>query len=393
MRGQVAWQRAVFCGLMPASLSAAPARPAYYPALTGVRAVAAYLVYFVHFIPLALHGTWVGYFMRQFYVGVGVFFVLSGFVIATRYQHSVQLRWAWWRRYLWRRFARIYPAYFLLNGQVLWALYWPIKAGMLGNTLLLVVLSQSLLRGLSSTLKFVGIPQAWSLTVEECFYLSAPLLLLAWQRWGRRGAVGFALAVVGLGLLLTAACQGRPALHGLFGSYHHLFNWTFFGRVLEFMLGVGLARWWHGRPAASGAPGWPWRTMGGVVFGIAVLAALAGIRATSTAAEWSDWYDGLLQPSAIALNIVVFPVAVVLVLAGLLAERSWLRALLASPLLQMLGRSSYFFYLVHVGWLSTWWQNRFGWERHVLWQFLATVLVAELGYRLAEEPIRRWLLK
>lgn len=355
--------------------------------------MAAYLVYFVHFIPLGLHGTWLGYFMRQFYVGVGVFFVLSGFVIATRYQHTVQLRWGWWRRYLWRRVARIYPVYFLLNGQVLWSLYWPLKAGLLGNTLLLVFLSESLLRGFSSTLKFVGIPQAWSLTVEECFYLSAPLLLLAWHRWGRRGAAGFALAVLGTGLLLTALCQGRPALHGLFGSYHHLFNWTFFGRVLEFMLGVALARWWHERPAASAtAPTWPWRTIGGVLFGIVVLAALARIRATSTAAEWSDWYNGLLQPSAIALNIVVFPLAVALGLAGLLAERSWLRSLLATPLLQMLGRSSYFFYLVHVGWLSSWWQNRFGWERHVLLQFLVTVLVAELGYRLVEEPIRRWLL-
>jgi peptidoglycan/LPS O-acetylase OafA/YrhL len=361
----------------------------YYPALTGMRAVAAYLVFFLHFRPLAQHVGWADAVISQFYVGVAMFFVLSGFVIATRYQNSVQLNRAWWSQYLWRRFARIYPAYFILNGTALYHVYWPLQAATATNSLSLIFLSQSLLRGFSRTLKFVGIPQGWSLTPEECFYLSAPLLLLAWQRWGRRSAVGFVIIAVGTGLGLTYLCKDRPALHGLFGSYHHLFNFTFFGRVLEFVIGVGLARWWHRRPAQAFTQRWPWLTIGGVLASSAIIIALAVVNPSTSL---DDIYDGPLPARAIFLNNVAFPLAIALLYAGLLAEASGLRTLLSTKLMQELGRSSYFFYLLHVGLLSIWWQNTFGWGRHVIWQFLVTMLLAELGFRLLEEPLRLWLL-
>jgi peptidoglycan/LPS O-acetylase OafA/YrhL len=373
----------------PAATLPPPAHQAYYPALTGLRAVAAYLVFFLHFRPVALHEGWADRIIGQWYVGVGMFFVLSGFLIASRYQGSAQLTRPWLRQYLWKRVARIYPIFFLLNGQLLWHIYWPLKSATAANSLTLIALSQSLLRGFSRTLKFVGIPQAWSLTTEECFYLAAPLLFLAWRRWGRAGAVGFVLATVSIGLALTALCMGRPALHGLFGSYHHLFNYTFFGRVLEFVMGVALARWWAARPAQAAAPAsrqWPWRTLAGVLLTSATVLALALIRTPT------DWYDGLLLPQATVLNTVVFPAAMTVLLAGLLAERSWLRAGLATPLMQALGRSSYFFYLFHVGIFSIWWQGRFGWGHQIGWQFLATVVLSEIGYRLLEEPLRRWVL-
>ena len=371
--------------LAAAETPAPPAPPPYYPALTGLRAVAAYLVFFHHFRPLLLNEGWPRLVLGQLYVGVSLFFVLSGFVLATRYQHGVRLTKAWWRPYLWHRVARIYPTYLLLNTAALARVYWPVPAGKLGNTLLLVFLSESLLRGFSSTLKYVGVPPGWSLTPEECFYVSLPFLLLLWQRRGLLGAVGFALTIVATGLLLTALCQGRPALHGFFGSYYHLFNFTFFGRVLEFMLGVGLARWWGGRPSGQAA-GWPWRTLGGGLALGLTLAALAYLNSPR------PWYEGNVAPLAIGLNLLVFPVGTTLLLAGLLAERSWLRAGLATPLLQALGRSSYFFYVLHVGVFSIWWHDTFGWGRHIGLQFMATVLLAEVGYRLFERPVRRWLL-
>lgn len=370
---------------LAAEAPALPARPPYYPALTGLRAVAAYLVFFHHFRPLVLNEGWPRLVLGQLYVGVSLFFVLSGFVLATRYQQRVQLGGRWWRAYFWHRAARIYPSYLLLNTAALARVYWPIPAGKLGNTLLLVFLSESLLRGFSNTLKYVGLPQGWSLTPEECFYVSLPFLLLLWQRRGILGAVGFALATLLLGLGLTAACQGRPALHGFFGSFYHLFNFTFFGRVLEFMLGVGLARWWGGRPSGQ-APGWPWRTLAGGLVVVSTIVGLAGFNSPRL------WYEGTVYAPAIVLNLVIFPLGVALLLAGLLAERSWLRAGLATPLLQALGRSSYFLYLLHIGVLSVWWQGRFGWGRHVGVQFVVTVLLAELGYRCFERPVHRWLL-
>jgi peptidoglycan/LPS O-acetylase OafA/YrhL len=368
--------------------NAAATRPAlpYYPALTGLRAVAAYLVFMHHFRPDG-SPDWYERLTGQLFVGVSLFFVLSGFVIATRYQDGVQLTRPWWRRYLWRRMARIYPVYFLLNGWALYQQLFPIGPGQWANKLLLIGISQSLLRGFSNTLLYVGLPQGWSLTVEECFYVTAPLLLL-WQKRWRGAPLAFVLLLLGIGLGLTALCNGRPALHGLFGSYKALFYYTFFGRVLEFVLGVLLARWWAGRPAAAvpAATHWPWRTLGGAGLLFLTVGLLYWVNSPI------DFYQGPRYPAATLLNNVLFPLGAVLLLAGLLAERSWLRSALSATLAQALGRSSYFFYLLHVSVFSVWWHDTFGWDRHIGAQFVATVLLAWLGYRLLEEPLHRWLL-
>ncbi|MGI4820540.1 MAG: acyltransferase family protein [Janthinobacterium lividum] len=368
---------------------AAPAiRPTtlpYYPALTGLRTVAAYFLFFYHFgLPQALLTPLSEHVTRHLYVSTDMLCVLSGFVIATRYQSNITWTRTWWRGYLWRRFARIYPVYFILNTLVLAYVYLPVRHGQVLNNLLLIFLSETLLRGFSSTLKFVGLPQAWSLTVEECFYLSAPFLLLAWRRWGGGGILTSMLAVLSIGLGLTALLSGQPELHGLFGSYKHLFNYTFFGRVSEFVVGIALARWWAARPLAL-TPRWPWRTALGIVLMATTLGILVWIDSPL------DWYDGLRYPSAIAVKLLVFPLGMAWFMAGLLAERSWLYAVLATRIMQLLGRSSYFFYLVHIGVFSIWWRGVFGREA-TGWQFLATVLISVAGFRLLEEPLRRWVL-
>lgn len=361
-----------------------PARLPYYPALTGLRAVAAYLLFFYHFgLPLLLLTPLSELATKHLYFSTDMLCVLSGFVITTRYQGDISWTKAWWRTYLWRRFARIYPVYFILNTIVLAQVYLPIRHGQVLNNLLLVFLSETLLRGLSSTLKYVGLPQAWSLTVEECFYLAAPFLLVAWRR-GAAGAIAFMLTTLSIGLVLTALLSGRTELHGLFGSYKHLINYTFFGRVSEFVLGSALARWWAVRPPST-TTGWPWRTTSGILLMLATWGILTWINSPR------DWYDGLLYPSAIAIRTVIFPLGMALLLAGLLAESSWLRAVLASRLSQLLGRSSYFFYLFHIGAFSIWWRSIFG-RQATGWQFLATILLSIAGFWLLEEPLRRWVL-
>lgn len=370
---------------MPSPIWEAPraARP-YYPALTGLRAVAAYLVFLLHARSPAMP-PWLSSIASQLYVGVSMFFVLSGFLIATRYQASIRFTVAWWRGYLWRRFARIFPLYLLLNGLLLFQLYRHFPAGQGMHTLALVFLSQSLLRGFSSTLKFVGIPQGWSLTVEECFYLAAPVLLWAWARYGRRSVAGFVAVTLASGLLLTYLCAGHPELHGLFGSYYHLVNYTFFGRVLEFVMGVGLARWWAGRPAAA-ASRWPWRTLAGAL----LMGCAIGLLRTLNSP--SNFFDGLLDPVAIAVHLLLFPAGAVVLYAGLLAERSWLRALLATRLMGVLGRSSYAFYLLDIGVFSMWWQHSRFADGSIGWQFLALAGLSIGCYYGVEVPLRHLLL-
>ena len=90
---------------------------AYLPALTGVRAVAAYLVFLHHFNPFQSAGTaqLLHRIVLELHIGVAIFFVLSGFLITLRYSNSTQWTWRWWGTYLRNRFARIYPMYFLLT--------------------------------------------------------------------------------------------------------------------------------------------------------------------------------------------------------------------------------------------------------------------------------------
>lgn len=369
----------------PASPPLAPARRPYYPALTGLRFVTALMVFSKHFRPAATP-EWANLIIEQFHMTMSLFFLLSGFVMGSRYQDEAAFTRPFWRRYLWRRLARVYPMYLVLNTSVLIPLYWPVPAGQGSHTALLVFLSETLLRGFSSTLKYVGLPQAWSLTAEECFYFTLPFLLVLWRRYGVRGAAAFATTILFTGLTLTAICRGRPELHGFFGSFHHLFNFTFFGRVFEFTLGVGLARWWNNRPTLS-LPGWPWRT----TLSIALM-LLGGVYLVKLSSPF-DWYDGNVLPTTIAMNVVFYPLCMTLLLAGLLMEGTWLRAFLATPLLDALGKRAYAFYLVQIGLFSIWWRAQFGAGHYVGWQLLLTVLLAEAAYRFLEEPARRWILR
>lgn len=95
---------------------------AIIPAITGIRAVAAGMVFFYHWffhyvetLPLLIRAPFeVGY------VGVPIFFALSGFLIVVRYADDLATGRVGYGRYLWKRFARIYPLYlFILTFLVL----------------------------------------------------------------------------------------------------------------------------------------------------------------------------------------------------------------------------------------------------------------------------------
>src|SRR6195952_549026 len=79
--------------------------------------MAAYLVFISHFayvfdekFPHSVQR-----FFNEFHIGVTIFFVLSGFLIAFRYFDSFKLTKEWFLQYLKNRVARIYPMYALLT--------------------------------------------------------------------------------------------------------------------------------------------------------------------------------------------------------------------------------------------------------------------------------------
>ncbi len=214
-----------------------PKSDRYITALTGLRAIAAYLVYVHHANP-ASPGTTAHRVFEQGYVGVAVFFVLSGFLIYHRYADAFFRREDWlWRRYLQNRFARIYPLYALLllitAGVTTWRGH-PMSLPVFG-------LNVTLLKGFFTDYKFSGLAQSWSLTVEGCFYLMAPFLFLGLKRWG---PFWLAAGLVGTGVLLWATI-GQLTYYGLFSTLPFVFFYTFFGRGFEFVVGMWLARRWH----------------------------------------------------------------------------------------------------------------------------------------------------
>ncbi|WP_374226272.1 acyltransferase family protein [Flavobacterium oreochromis] len=95
---------------------------------------------------------------------------LSGFLIANRYFDEKVI----WKSYFINRFARIYPSFFILT--TLTFLYTSYKTNVFNAEIYLSNIT--FIKGFFNNLKFTGIAQSWSLTVEEFFYLLAPFFLL-----------------------------------------------------------------------------------------------------------------------------------------------------------------------------------------------------------------------
>ena len=348
-------------------------KPPYFPALTGLRAVAAGLVLLHHFNPLAperfgwrLHSL-----VAEMHIGVTVFFVLSGFLIGYRYLGRPGAL----RTYFVNRFARIYPLYFLLTTLTLALLHYgrhqPFVVGQ-------YLLNITLLRGLFEQDVYSGIAQGWSLTVEEMFYVSAPLAFWLIRR-NRQWLWGWPLGLGVLGVGLVLLCRGR-AWHGFFGSFDFLLQFTYLGRAVEFFVGVGLA-WGLQRAHLFRAPrGLTWVGLASLLLS---LAALSGLHGPAVGAL------GLFTPAGMLINNVLLPLlGIAPLLWGLVGEDTILRRLLSSAPLQLLGKSSYAFYLIHMGALQ---ELLRAWLGSGGLALLALYGLSILLHWAVEEPLNRWL--
>ncbi|MCL6517993.1 acyltransferase family protein [Alicyclobacillus sp.] len=223
----------------------------YMPGLDGIRAVAVMAVVIYH-----LNTAWA----PGGLLGVGVFFVLSGYLItdllANEYRRTGRLHlrgfWA-------RRFRRLIPALWLMIGMVcLWmALADPGRLSKLGGDIGAAFLYVSnwwyIFHQVSYFDRF-GPPtpfgHLWSLAVEEQFYLVWPLLLLwGMRRLSRRGLLGAVL----VGVLASALAMALLFQPGVDPSRVYYGTDT---RAFGLLVGAALALVWPsdrlGREAASG---------------------------------------------------------------------------------------------------------------------------------------------
>jgi peptidoglycan/LPS O-acetylase OafA/YrhL len=306
--------------------AAGPARQ--IPALTGVRALAAFLVFFHHH-PTKLLEAGSLLLWWELHIGVTLFFVLSGFMITWRYDRRGPKPESFLRGYFVNRVARIYPLYLALV----------IPTMLLGG-------AKSLHAWILNLTVFsryeTGIPQAWSLRVEECFYLAAPLLFLLWRR-----SPALTLAVGAAFLLLLYPMAKLGWASEVLGTPRNLMLYTFPGRFFEFYVGIWLAKR-VSRLENAEIPA-PRRFPAFTLLGIAGIAGVVVALAALRSATEPKYVYGLYHPAGLALNNLVLPVCIAALYWGLIRERSWLRRALSTPVADLLGRSSYAFYLIHIG--------------------------------------------
>jgi peptidoglycan/LPS O-acetylase OafA/YrhL len=192
----------------PAQNPSNPLLRPFYPALDGLRAIAFLLVFFFHFRTGAYSPTawrWWGW------VGVDLFFVLSGFLITGILFDSLHHR-DYFRNFYIRRALRIFPIFFgfwivmlaltpLLH--IAWNRYNVAMALYVGNFFIpgadlghhlppgilyyTSIWSQGHRRGLQ-------IHHLWSLCVEEQFYLAWPAVLFFLRK--RRSLIALCLAIL-----------------------------------------------------------------------------------------------------------------------------------------------------------------------------------------------------
>jgi peptidoglycan/LPS O-acetylase OafA/YrhL len=368
-----------------------PAQPLgkkpYFQALTGLRALAAYLVYFYHANALPA-GSHAWRLVHEGHIGVTIFFVLSGFLISIRYLDRVELSRHWIAKYFRNRFARIYPMYALVTALTfLVVAYQPAyEINHAWDTLytakdkvVVPLLNFSFLRGFFNDFKFSGVAQGWTLTVEETYYAVAPLLLLGLVRARFRYVqlVGYALGFIALGL---ACVRFLPHAHGFFGTYRFMADFTFFGRCVEFMIGMALALFVRSKPQLNTYSFATWLGLAWVVACMWIL---------SRVDDPLDGGSGTVSRVGIGVNNLVLPVGIAALLFGLIHERTWLRWLLETKTLDLLGKSSYVFYLVHQGIFNI------GLERHgveSVWvRFIVLNALSILLFKLIEDPLHRLL--
>lgn len=188
-------------------LTAAAATSDYRADIDGLRAVAVLAVVFHHLSPSLVPGG---------YVGVDVFFVISGYLITKIIVREMLDEEFTFSAFYLRRARRIFPALFVVLAVTLLVGYFVLLPSDYANTLQAalgtaffssnVVFWRSLMEGYFAATDAALNPllHTWSLSVEEQFYLLFPVLLLVCVRWCRHRVL-LVVTTCAAGSLVSAA--------------------------------------------------------------------------------------------------------------------------------------------------------------------------------------------
>jgi peptidoglycan/LPS O-acetylase OafA/YrhL len=287
----------------------------YRPDIDGLRAVAVSLVVCFHAFPEAMPGG---------FIGVDIFFVISGFLITGIIARELDLQRFSLRGFYGRRIRRIFPALITVLLAVLvlgWLWMLPSAYAQLSSDVFasaaffsnIALMLQSGYFDIESDKK--PLLHLWSLGIEEQFYLFWPLILML-------------VARMRLGFLAAASVIGVASFAlnvALIGSDPVATFYLPFTRVWELAAGAALACGWGYVGQTSAASNWR------AAIGLLLVAAAAAVLDSRSA--FPGWW-------------AVLPVAGSALLLS--APAAWgCRHLLASTAFVRIGLISYPLYLWH----------------------------------------------
>jgi peptidoglycan/LPS O-acetylase OafA/YrhL len=199
-------------GVVPDAVAAPPGNPRF-PLVDSLRAIAALMVVAGHTLLVALGASVPGIFGGLGISGVAIFFVISGFLL---YRPFVAGRLAGTgdprlRDYARRRALRIFPAYWLAVSAL--ALYPGLQGSFRGDGWVYY----GLLQNWFPRLRTLGLPQAWTLSVEATFYVMLPLLglavMLVTRRLATRLRLSGEIALLAALVAIRLGYQVHPVAH------------------------------------------------------------------------------------------------------------------------------------------------------------------------------------
>lgn len=353
----------------------------YITGLDGIRAIAVIMVLAYH-LKLAL--------FKSGFLGVTVFFVLSGYLITgiliseVEEEGTIDLKNFWLRR-----IRRLVPAVMSMAVVIIFV----------SAVVNKIIFTKGCKDFLASVLGFnnwwqifnkvsyfeaAGVPSpfthCWSLAIETQFYLIYPLILLGIYKLvksreegrAKRGllfaGVTLLLALISVILMIVLFDPQQDASRVYYGTDTRAFSLLF---------GALLAILWDYRMVPRRLSASVNMVLGSVSFAVLLVMTIA-INGSS-----NFWYRGGQFVGTILTVLVIYTVS---------GRKTWLSRFLSNPVLKWIGDRSYSIYLWHYpiilliskGIKASWWIT--------LIEIVLSVVLAELSYRFIETPIRHGII-
>lgn len=353
----------------------------YIKGLDGIRAIAVIMVLAYH-LKLAL--------FKSGFLGVTVFFVLSGYLITgiliseVEEEGTIDLKNFWLRR-----IRRLVPAVMSMAVVIIFV----------SAVVNRIIFTKGCKDFLASVLGFnnwwqifnkisyfeaAGVPSpfthCWSLAIETQFYLIYPLILLGIYKLVKSRGEGRAnRGLLFAGVTLLLALISVILMIVLFDPQQDVSR-VYYGtdtRAFSLLFGALLAILWEYRMVPRRLSASVNMVLGSVSFAVLLVMTIA-INGSS-----NFWYRGGQFFGTILTVLMVYAVS---------GRKTWLSRFLSNPVLKWMGDRSYSIYLWHYpiilliskGIKASWWIT--------LIEIVLSVVLSELSYRFIETPIRHGII-